>query len=59
MTGKGNSINQTIKDQFRIAMQNKLPRTKLLVLYIKNSEMKLINFRKNERSEHINASLSG
>lgn len=43
MTGKGNFINQTIKDQFRIAMQNALPRTKLLVSYIKNSEMKLIN----------------
>ncbi|WP_286154994.1 alpha/beta hydrolase [Bacillus sp. FJAT-27264] len=42
MTGKGNVINQTLKDQFTIAMQNALPRTKLFVSYIKDNELQQI-----------------
>ncbi|MBC8080418.1 MAG: alpha/beta hydrolase [Gorillibacterium sp.] len=42
MTGKGNVINQTIKDQFIIAMQNALPRTKLFVSYINDYELEQI-----------------
>ncbi|MDF9839056.1 MULTISPECIES: alpha/beta hydrolase [unclassified Paenibacillus] len=42
MTGKGNNINQTIKNQFITGMQNALPRTKLFVSYIKDDDLKLI-----------------
>ncbi|MDF2925565.1 MAG: carboxylesterase [Paenibacillaceae bacterium] len=42
MTGKGNTINQTIKDQFIAAMQNALPRTKLFISYLKDVELELI-----------------
>lgn len=42
MTGEGNYINQTIKNQFITSMQNALPRTKLFVSYIKDVELELI-----------------
>lgn len=42
MTGKGNSINQTIKNQFITGMQNALPRTKLFTSCIKDDELRLI-----------------
>lgn len=42
MTGKGNYINQTIKNQFITGMQNALPRTKLFTSYIKDNELQLI-----------------
>lgn len=39
MTGKENVINQTLKDQFIVGMQNALPRTKLFVSYINDDEL--------------------
>jgi pimeloyl-ACP methyl ester carboxylesterase len=42
MTGKGNVINQTIKNQFIVAMQNALPRNKLFPTYMKDEELKQI-----------------
>ena len=42
MTGKGNVINQTLKGQFVVGMQNALPRTKLFVSYIKDDELEQI-----------------
>ncbi|WP_254438295.1 alpha/beta fold hydrolase [Paenibacillus sp. DCT19] len=42
MTGDGNIINQAIKNQFLVSMQNALPRTKLFVSYIKDNELEQI-----------------
>ncbi|WP_059050579.1 alpha/beta fold hydrolase [Paenibacillus senegalimassiliensis] len=42
MTGEESYINQTIKNQFIIGMQNALPRTQLFASYIKDVELQLI-----------------
>lgn len=42
MTGKGNTVNRIVKDQFIAAMQNALPRVKLLASYLKDDELRRI-----------------
>jgi pimeloyl-ACP methyl ester carboxylesterase len=42
MTGKGNVINETIKQQFIIAMQNCFPRVKVFAHFLKDEEVQKI-----------------
>ncbi|AIQ52521.1 alpha/beta fold hydrolase [Paenibacillus sp. FSL R7-0331] len=43
MTGKGNSVNETIKNQFITGMQHALPRTRLFVSCLNDDELQLIS----------------
>jgi pimeloyl-ACP methyl ester carboxylesterase len=42
MTGKGNQVNETLRNQFIVGMQNALPKNKLFPSYMKDDELKAI-----------------